>query len=877
MRFRMDAWRWISVIALALIAASVGCAERRAEGGACVFNDDCADPLICAGSFCRAQCHTDRDCPGGWRCNNAGVPGKQVCLPPPAPVLCVGDEHCPASATCTSAHQCRWRRARDPDCQSHRASLTCVTANVCSASILVVELDFISSDGGVPDGGTSDAPAIDSPTLDAPVTDAPVTDAPIADAPATDAPVTDASVTDTGPRCARDFQCDDGVFCDGAERCDSTDPAADARGCAPPTGPRCMTGQRCDERMGRCLTMCEVTPDADEDGFNAASCGGPDCDDARASVHPGAPELCNGLDDDCDRMTDEEGAALCALRFATAACASGACAVVSCSAGRGDCDGVAANGCETELAANPTNCGACGRLCALTLNATAMACRTSACAVATCQAGSADCDGVASNGCEQDVSSDVRNCGRCGARCTDRPSSHATCVAGACAIACDADRADCDHDPVNGCEVDLSSDRANCGACGARCLLASDACVAGSCVAQPFASNASEGAFAPMPSPDAGTSVVVLSAGVHHFSTVTIPAGVTVVTDGDGVLELRATGDVVIDGSLDVSGGHGGAGASGASACVGNGGGGATGRANVHGATGSGVCAAQSAGGAGSPGGDAASGCARGGAYGGGAGGASSLGGGGGGGVAGGGGAGNISSTGAGGAGASVAAFGTGGIRGDLGRSFGGGGEEDGTIPVVYRGGNGANGTGCTNSGGGGGGSIGARAAMDLAVRDPLTFRAGSGGGGGAGAWVLCTGPAAGGGGGGGGALRIASSTRILVRGSVLARGGGGGLGATTSVGGAGGGGGGSGGVIYLSAPAIDVVSGTLSVEGGVAGSLPACAPSAGHGGLGRLRLLVIPARCHLTGSWNPPLPTGGCAVTPTAAAGQVYIGAYPD
>ncbi|MCK6528195.1 FG-GAP-like repeat-containing protein [Myxococcota bacterium] len=42
--------------------------------------------------------------------------------------------------------------------------------------------------------------------------------------------------------------------------------------------------------------------DADADGFEAAS----DCDDASAAIHPGAPEICNGIDEDCDGELDED-------------------------------------------------------------------------------------------------------------------------------------------------------------------------------------------------------------------------------------------------------------------------------------------------------------------------------------------------------------------------------------------------------------------------------------------------------------------------------------------------------------------------------------------------------------------------------------------
>jgi hypothetical protein len=45
--------------------------------------------------------------------------------------------------------------------------------------------------------------------------------------------------------------------------------------------------------------------DSDGDGHTIAA---GDCDDADASVHPGASETCNGVDDDCDGTTDEASA-----------------------------------------------------------------------------------------------------------------------------------------------------------------------------------------------------------------------------------------------------------------------------------------------------------------------------------------------------------------------------------------------------------------------------------------------------------------------------------------------------------------------------------------------------------------------------------------
>ena len=172
---------------------------------------------------------------------------------------------------------------------------------------------------------------------------------------------------------------------------------------------------------------------------------------------------------------------VCSFANASGVCTGGACVISACNTGFANCNAITSDGCEININTSTSNCGACGNLCSVA-NATA-GCTGGSCSISACNSGFANCNVNSADGCEINISTNTSNCGTCGNVCPPRTNASALCTGGTCTISCNAGFGNCNANAADGCEVILSTNAANCGACGNVCSFAngSATCSGGSC------------------------------------------------------------------------------------------------------------------------------------------------------------------------------------------------------------------------------------------------------------------------------------------------------------------------------------------------------------------------------------------------------------
>ena len=297
------------------------CRDGSCEAGpTCTTDDQCDPGMICEGGTCITGCRSSRDCPSGWECIPSGVGDARVCaecqqdddcpagfrcrelrceffcteeahcLPLHCDtssgqcVPCLEDGHCPSGTICEK-NACVSGCRQDSACISGHCDLDTFSCVDCLANEHC-PLGYICSERHCIEGCQSDRDCPQPLHCD-----------------------TDAGATGRCVACLQNSHCQNNQVCrDGVcvfscrESSDCTPPApvCDTQNgvcvqCL--TKDQCPLGNLCRDFV--CVPGCE----SDRDCPVGSTCQGGQC---RTVCVPTGPESCNGLDDDCDGLTDAQ-------------------------------------------------------------------------------------------------------------------------------------------------------------------------------------------------------------------------------------------------------------------------------------------------------------------------------------------------------------------------------------------------------------------------------------------------------------------------------------------------------------------------------------------------------------------------------------------
>lgn len=315
--------------------------------------------------------------------------------------------------------------------------------------------------------------------------------------------------------------------CGGVVSC-GTCPSGQTCGGAGPN--RCGSGACAPKTCSQLSVGCGAVSDGCADVVDCGTCEAPQvCGGAGEANQCGcAPRTCVQLGASCGQVDGGCGSLIecgscpvgttcggggvpnqcgcdCTLPHAQTTCLHGECAIGSCDAGWGDCDGEASNGCEVDLNSDPLHCGTCstscddGNACTVGDGCMAGSCAPGSQTVCNsppdplCYEATGTCD-PASGSCQYAAKPDGTACGTTtcgdwsscswGGECSSTGTRSRTCTdyacsGGTCASSNRPDPGTCTRTVANGTSCSLGyccsntcvarNNKSHCGSCGVNC------------------------------------------------------------------------------------------------------------------------------------------------------------------------------------------------------------------------------------------------------------------------------------------------------------------------------------------------------------------------------------------------------------------------